>query len=53
MDFLAMIFLMTIVINVRFMLDDGLCPYDGTRRYHTEVGDVDNHLIGTNSNYNC
>lgn len=29
MDFLAMIFLMTIIINVRFMLDDELCPYNG------------------------
>lgn len=29
MDFLAMIFLVTIIINVRFMLDDELCPYNG------------------------
>lgn len=32
MDFLAMIFLMTIVINVRIMLDDELCPYTGDTR---------------------
>lgn len=29
MDFLTMIFLITIIINVRFMLDDELCPYNG------------------------
>ena len=33
MDFLAMIFLMTIIINVRFMLDDELCPYDLSSAY--------------------
>ena len=37
MDFLAMIFLMTIIINVRFMLDDELCPYDGTTKERADT----------------
>lgn len=37
MDFLAMIFLITIIINVRFMLDDELCPYDGTTKERADT----------------
>lgn len=37
MDFLAMIFLMTIIINVRFMLDDELCPYNGDTKEHIDT----------------
>ena len=37
MDFLAMIFLMTIIINVRFMLDDELCPYNGDTKERTDT----------------
>lgn len=37
MDFLLMIFLITILINVRFMLDDELCPYNGDTKERVDT----------------